>query len=357
MKNNPLVSIITVVYNGAATIERTIQSVINQTYKNIEYIIIDGCSTDGTQDIVRSYKDKISYFISEKDSGIYDAMNKGIRKAQGDIIGIINSDDWYDVHAAEQAVNAFMGDQDVGLVYGNVFYMEGNKKKKLYIPDRINTIWHKMTVPHPTVFVKKSIYDRYGIFDTGYKIAADYEFVLRLYTNGVRLKYINYAMAYFSFGGISQSLAADCRMETEKIICAYMDLCDEGAEMSEILEWKKRHFVFSNILQRTPEKIEQKLNDYFKSEQLEIIIFGAGEWGRLCCQALSRTNIDVKFFVDNNITGELFDKEIVSPNSLKNSDNVLIAVQNDAEAIEAQLEEAGIEKYISIKKLIDMYLL
>ena len=101
LKSNYKVSIITVVYNGAKTIEHTIQSVLNQSYKNIEYIIIDGLSTDGTQKIIEKYIDSISYFVSEKDNGLYDAMNKGIQKATGSMIGIINSDDWYNPYAVE----------------------------------------------------------------------------------------------------------------------------------------------------------------------------------------------------------------------------------------------------------------
>lgn len=107
MNENYKVSIITVVYNGAKTIEQTIQSVLNQTYENIEYIVIDGASNDGTQALVEKYVDNISYYISEKDNGLYYAMNKGIRKATGDIIGIINSDDWYGENAIKDIVDHF----------------------------------------------------------------------------------------------------------------------------------------------------------------------------------------------------------------------------------------------------------
>lgn len=124
------VSIITVVYNGAGTIEQTIKSVLGQTYKNIEYIIIDGASTDGTQQIVEKYVDKIAYYVSEKDEGLYYAMNKGIGKATGEIIGIINSDDWYDINAVKNIVGLF-SKKDAEVVYGNTIVVaeDGTEKK------------------------------------------------------------------------------------------------------------------------------------------------------------------------------------------------------------------------------------
>ena len=151
------VSVITVVYNSVDTIEQTIQSVLNQTYKNIEYIIIDGLSTDGTQKIIEQYLDCIAYFISEKDNGIYDAMNKGIRKASGDIIGIINSDDWYAEDAVENIVDCFK-QNDVGLVYGNIIDVFQNGEQKERLKEPLENMWHQMSVPHPSTFIKRSRY-------------------------------------------------------------------------------------------------------------------------------------------------------------------------------------------------------
>ena len=130
MNENYKVSIITVVYNGAKTIEQTIQSVLNQTYENIEYIVIDGASNDGTQALVEKYVDNISYYISEKDNGLYYAMNKGIRKATGDIIGIINSDDWYGENAIKDIVDHFR-ENDVDLVYGQMITISENEKENI----------------------------------------------------------------------------------------------------------------------------------------------------------------------------------------------------------------------------------
>lgn len=178
------VSIITVVYNNQDTIKDAIESVLNQTYKNIEYIIIDGASTDRTVEIIKSYEDKIDKFISESDKGIYDAMNKGIKLATGDIIGILNSDDFYASNdIIEKAVREFQ-EKKVDSVYGDLVYTDAkntNKvirywKSKSYKRGLFQKGWHPA---HPTFFVKKEVYDKYGLFNFDFKIAADYELMLR----------------------------------------------------------------------------------------------------------------------------------------------------------------------------------
>ena len=178
------VSIITVVYNNEDTIKDAIESVLNQTYKNIEYIIIDGVSTDGTVEVIKSYGDKIDKFISEKDNGIYDAMNKGIKLASGDIVGILNSDDFYASNDIIEKVVKTLKEQKVDSVYGDLVYVNAkdtNKivrywKSKPYKKGLFKKGWHPA---HPTFFVKKEIYDKYGIFNLDFKIAADYELMLR----------------------------------------------------------------------------------------------------------------------------------------------------------------------------------
>src|SRR5690349_11081866 len=125
IKQQPLVSIITIVYNGEKHLEQTIQSVLSQTYSNIEYIIIDGGSVDNSISIIKKYNNRLAYWISEKDSGISDAFNKGIAKARGEIIGLINADDWYETDAVEKVV-ALIGNHDVA--YGNVMYWKNGAK-------------------------------------------------------------------------------------------------------------------------------------------------------------------------------------------------------------------------------------
>ena len=178
------ISIITVVWNNKETIKDAINSVLNQTYTNIEYIIIDGASTDGTVEVIKSYEDKISKFISEPDKGIYDAMNKGIKLATGDIVGILNSDDFYNSdNIIEKIVNEFKT-KNIDTVYGDLVYVDAkdtNKiirywKSKPFKEVLFQKGWHPA---HPSFFVKKEIYDKYGVFNLNFKIAADYEIMLR----------------------------------------------------------------------------------------------------------------------------------------------------------------------------------
>ena len=183
------VSIITVSYNAVMTIEQTIQSVLKQSYHNIEYIVIDGQSTDGTQKIIEKYGNAIAYYVSEPDHGIYDAMNKGISHATGDVIGIINSDDWYESDAVEKVVDCF-NRTDAGVVFGEIWLIDHNEKK-------INCTKHSLLPPHPAMFVKRDIYQKYGVFDTDYKLAADYEMTLRFVIDGVLFEHIEDIISNF----------------------------------------------------------------------------------------------------------------------------------------------------------------
>ena len=179
------ISIITVVWNNAKTIKDAINSVLNQSYKDIEYIVIDGASTDGTIEILQSYGDKIK-FISEKDNGLYDAMNKGIRMATGDVVGILNSDDFYASNKILQIVADEFLKGNIDSVYANLEYIDANDPKRVirywrskkYQEGLFRSGWHPA---HPTFFVKKEIYEKYGVFDLSFKIAADYELMLRFF--------------------------------------------------------------------------------------------------------------------------------------------------------------------------------
>lgn len=179
------VSIITICYNSAETIESTIQSVLEQDYKNIEYIIIDGKSTDNTLQIIEKYKVKISKIISEKDEGIYFAINKGIANATGDIIGILHADDFYtNEQIISKVVNKFQ-EKNVDTVYGDLQYVDRidiSKIKRNWISGEYKEglFLKGWMPPHPTFFVQKTCYEKYGTYNTLLKSAADYELMLRL---------------------------------------------------------------------------------------------------------------------------------------------------------------------------------
>lgn len=203
------VSLITVTYNSAITLADTIKSVGSQDYPNIEYIIVDGGSNDGTQEIIRSYNDIVSNFISEPDQGLYDAMNKGIKMASGDIVGIINSDDFYHrPDVISKVVNSF---QEFGCqcVYGDVHFVNPNnlhKTVRYYSSKRFNLkafSWGYMPA-HPTFFTYRSNFDKFGYYRLDYKIAADFELLVRfLYKNKLSHHYLDFDLLKMRLGGVS----------------------------------------------------------------------------------------------------------------------------------------------------------
>ncbi len=203
------ISIITVSYNSDSTIRDTIDSILSQDYKVIEYIIIDGASTDGTVDIIRSYKDRISKFISEKDNGIYDAMNKGIRLAAGDVVGILNSDDVYlDDKVITTVVKQFKT-KKVDSVFADLVYVNGDNLQKVvryyssadFEPGRFAYGWMPA---HPTFFARREVYEKYGLFKTDYKIASDYEMLVRLLArHKISYNYIPKTLVKMRTGGLS----------------------------------------------------------------------------------------------------------------------------------------------------------
>ena len=211
MNSSLKISIITVSFNSAKTIKETIESILIQDYNNIEYIIIDGGSSDETIDIVKSYSEKISYFISEKDNGIYDAMNKGIKAATGDIVGILNSDDFYPNSFVLSNVAKSFKKYNCDAVYGDLVYVkekDTTQIKRYWQAGNYNTskIKNGWMLPHPTFFVKKVMYDRHGLYNSALKRAADYEMILKLlYKENISVHYIPMILVKMRMGGASNS--------------------------------------------------------------------------------------------------------------------------------------------------------
>lgn len=214
MKEQILVSIVTPCLNSEKTIRKTIESVLHQTYENIEYWIIDGGSTDKTLAIVREYeRDARLHLISEPDAGIYDAMNKGIRHAAGQIVGIINSDDWYEPDAAAYMAQHYDPER-MTFQYGMINEFAGDRCYMTWISYHNNV--DNKTLPHPACFVDKRIYDKYGGYDTGYRICADRELMMRC----VRKEDVVFVphqkvIANFLDGGMSTNSKAACRLMLE----------------------------------------------------------------------------------------------------------------------------------------------
>jgi glycosyltransferase involved in cell wall biosynthesis len=196
---HPLVSIVTVVYNGEKHIEDTIRSVLQQTYNPIEYIIIDGGSRDNTLSIIEKYGDKIDYWISEPDRGISDGFNKGLQACRGEITGIINADDWYEPDAVEKIVKA-IGDNDIA--YGKIVYWRNNKIDKVS-PANHTLLPREMSLNHMGVFVRKRAYEKWGFFDITLKYAMDYDLLLRFFLNGAKYVHVDAIIAHMRWGGLS----------------------------------------------------------------------------------------------------------------------------------------------------------
>ncbi len=200
--SNPLVSIITIVYNGEKHIAECINSIINQSYTNIQYIVIDGQSTDGSMAIINSYSSNIDIIVSEKDRGISDAFNKGIERASGQIIGLLNSDDLYSLNAVQDVVDTYINNNgQSGVYYGDIIYFDETKKIEL-IADA-SKLWKVMSIFHPATFVTKDVYDRFGGFSEDYKYAMDCELVHRFLFNKVPFIHVSKTLASFRLAGTS----------------------------------------------------------------------------------------------------------------------------------------------------------
>jgi glycosyltransferase involved in cell wall biosynthesis len=197
--NSPVISIITIVFNGEKHLEQTIRSVLDQPFTPVQYIIIDGGSTDQSVNIIKKYEKQLYFWISEKDNGISDALNKGIARATGEIVGIIHADDWYEPGVFQMVAENF-GDAEV--YFGDIQLWKDQKKEFVQLGN-FHLLNREMTIIHPTVFIKRETYDRLGGFDSKYRCAMDYDLLLKLKVNQCRFKYIPHVLANMRWGGFS----------------------------------------------------------------------------------------------------------------------------------------------------------
>jgi glycosyltransferase involved in cell wall biosynthesis len=200
------ISIITPTFNSEKTIEKTILSVIHQERDcQLEYILIDGGSTDQTCEIIQKYTEHIDLFISEPDAGAYDAMNKGLSYATGEIIGIINSDDWYHQDAIKVVQQEFNNFPDISVIYSPIDnYYEGEYVATFY-PGDLDKLPIRFTLNHPSCFINKTAYDAIGLYNIKYNIAADYDMILRLFLAGFKFHRVDTPLAAYSLNGMSSS--------------------------------------------------------------------------------------------------------------------------------------------------------
>ena len=206
------ISIITITYNSAKTLPRALASVHGQTYADIEHIIVDGASTDGTVELIKAYADNHSSahpfavkWVSEKDNGIYNALNKGIRMATGDVIGFLHSDDVLFAPDSIEHIAAAFENQETDVVYGDLQYCHANRvvrhwQSNPFKPSSLKFGWMP---PHPTVYVRREVYEQVGPYDEWFRISADYDMLLRIFTAGYKTRYIPEVIVSMETGGAS----------------------------------------------------------------------------------------------------------------------------------------------------------
>lgn len=351
---NPLFSIVTVSYNCAETIEKTIKSVLSQSYSNIEYIIIDGASKDGTVDIIRKYDTAISYWISEPDGGIYEAMNKGIEVATGELIGFINGDDCY-IDGAIEAIAQKYIETNGDVIYGDMIYIGANGKET-YVKsnDDISDLYYQMSIPHPSTFCKTVLLKK-DKFDVGYKIASDYKFLLRLYNDNMSFVHVDKAISRFYCGGVSTSKLYKTSQETYDISKSVIkgNYYLEEKYLDKI-EKQYKDIIVNLIFDRT---VKYGYLYTWLKQQIDhgegVYIFGTGKIGIRIYEMLLKAGITINGFLDNNEKKQgrkISGIEILSPSVLKSVDKARIVVSTTKYEREMlrQLEDINREKTLTV---------
>lgn len=370
------ISIVTVVFNGISTIEQTIKSVIVQNYPNLEYIIIDGGSTDGTINIIEKYSKHISFWSSEPDKGIYDAMNKGITKASGRVIAFLNSDDWYEEGTLNYINSCFKHNEEI--ICGNI---------RVHYDDRIYTqtvrddvtlkdLFCAMEYPHPSTFIRKELFDKIGYYNLDYDISADYEWILRARCHGIKVMTVNRSLANFRLGGLSECnpingwkeafFASICNLDklsSENVITKtqyYNILCEAFERVSNRISMQVYKMLLNDSIDITISSLSEVRKELNMGQDYSI--FGCGKIGEECFNLFQALGLNIKNFYDNSIQrqGKFFHgvKTIKPIPSNLNDSIIIIASTAYQKEIVEDLEKMGLQKsknyicYTDIRKKI-----
>ncbi len=348
------ISIITVVFNAANTIEGTIKSVLNQDYPQIEYIIIDGGSTDGTVEIIEKYRKSVSYFISEPDDGLYYAMNKGLEVAKGDYVYFLNAGDTL-VQGAIVNVAQYLELYPVDILYGNIVHNRYGRR----LPLPLNAFYWQFPMSHQSIVLKRDSIDR---FDTNYRLAADYKLFYEKYISGKIFLYLPIDIAFYEGDGLSDNLVNSCR-ERAMVSCEMLKRLS-GFEEYDLY----RRFILDFYLEKNFEiimagvdntDILDEFANYYASKYSEIIVFGTGDIAGKCFEFLKRLGDRIVFFVDNdkNKWGRNFNGyRIASPDELINEKNKTVLIMNERfmENISQQLETMQLDATMTIDNYADL---
>ncbi len=354
MKKGVKISIVTVCINCVCLIEKTVKSVLEQDYDNIEYIVIDGASSDGTCEVIEKYRNRIAYYISEKDSGIYDAMNKGIKAATGELIGFIGAGDWYEQGAIRAIADTFMV-RPADVVYGDVTVVDGTVyKKQDYGKVSLNDMYYYMPIIHPGLFVRTSL-QKERPFDTSYRITADYKFLMDLYHRKCTFRYANHGIVYYLLGGVSSTRLAETIRESKR--AAYEVL---GKDVSEYEAGIKKYY-FKNMLMCDPAYLESDPEsmssaiDYLDRwlDKRSLYLWGTGMNLQKCKWILDRAGIGVSAFIDSDSTkwGCRHDGiEIIEPRKMNCTFKALLLITSTKyeEEIKARIKTMNIDKRVEV---------
>lgn len=372
------ISVITVCLNSVKTIERTIRSVQNQMYDDLEYIIIDGGSTDGTVEIIKRYEEIVSCWISEDDDGLYDAMNKGIAKATGEIIAFLNSDDWYEDNTLA-TVNRYYETYNPMILIGRVQELQKGKWEKyvsIWESDKEN-IRMAMIYAQPATFTRREIFDRLGGFNTSYKIGGDFEWMLRVYDSGTEIMCVEDVFTNFSRTGISNTKLDQTVREARKIALAAVERCEKYDNLQKA-EWREkinslydkeqamadvRMSIRNQCLADYP-KLKSSMLEYFT--EASYVVWGTGIIGEDMYRLLMQLGLDVEFFVDRKVdssTLTFHDRNVLSPQKLTRDNKIIVASWDYEDEMADQLEKMGFRKerdyflYSEIlSKLVETYM-
>lgn len=336
------ISVVTVVYNGEDSIERTINSVLNQEGADIEYIVVDGGSKDSTMEIVQKYKCNISHIISEPDHGIYDAMNKGLKLAGGDIVTFLNSDDWYETNVLKLIVEAFENkDIDILCADARMIGEYGSWIRKAELNKK--TIIRQLPASHQAIFATRKWFEEIGEFDTSYVISADYEWITRSITSGCRIDVLPALVVNFSLGGMSSKYGKKCQDEIKNIALQYY----AGTSLGKCVE---RYYQYEDLLYKS----RKEGNGFWDEVKIDIpadrkiFIFGAGKGGMNSYKLLKKLGYTVSGFIDNNLRKEQVEiegKTIQLPEILEaGRDFVIISTARYKSDIKKQLLDQGFKE-------------
>ncbi len=337
------ISIITVCLNSRTTLEQTIKSVVNQEYAEKEYIVIDGGSTDGTVELIKKYSNQISFWASEPDRGIYDAMNKGLERATGEVIAFLNSDDWYEPHTLVRVADYFSANcmDCLGGEVNSVIRNRVLNRKRSHTKEDIHFY---MIYNHPALFVKKIVFDEIGMFDIRYKISADYDFVLRAHNAGYVFLEVPDVFTNFRREGLSENQR--CLAVKEGLEISLKNLGEHGDELKEqILQRVNPDKEYDNTIMQMVYMYDPLFIKNFLNDGKNIYIWGAGKTGNRYLALLLKAGIEIIGVIDTYNTQKKFQGyPVIRPQDVPRDAFVCIASINYYEEIIGKLREMEFEK-------------